>query len=75
MITNTHIINRSLNQASTQNNQQHFNRAVAVAQPVTMMNIFAQTRVGQMIQLIPNEIDMKWLLENFSFKKLFRAIA
>jgi hypothetical protein len=64
MITNTHLITRRSYQAP------------ALAISATMqMNIFRQMQGAQAFQLIPNELDIKWLLENFFLKKLFRALA
>jgi hypothetical protein len=64
MITNTHLITRQSNQP----------RALAISANM-QMNIVRQMQTGQAFQLIPNELDIKWLLESFFFKKLFRAIA
>ena len=64
MITSTHQITRQSNHP----------RAVAIAATM-QMNVSRQMQGGQAFQLIPNELDIKWLLENFFLKKLFRAIA
>jgi hypothetical protein len=64
MITNTHLIARHSNQP----------RAIAISANM-QMNMSRETQAGQAFQLIPNELDIKWLLENFFLKKLFRGIA
>jgi hypothetical protein len=40
-----------------------------------VMNDSRETRTGLVFQPILNERDIKWILENFFLKKLFRAIA
>jgi hypothetical protein len=64
MISNTHLIARQQNQP----------KAIAISATM-QMNISRQMQAGQAFQLIPNELDIKWLLENFFLKKLFRGIA
>ena len=64
MISNTHLIARQQNQP----------RAIAIFATM-QMNMSRGMQAGQAFQLIPNELDIKWLLENFFLKKLFRGIA
>lgn len=64
MTTNTYLIARSSNQA----------RAVAIS-TVMPLNVSRQMHPGNLIQLVLNNYDIKWLLENFFLKKLFQAIA
>ena len=64
MISNTHLIARQQNQP----------KAIAIAATM-QMNISREMQAGQAFQLIPNALDIRWLLENFFLKKLFRAIA
>lgn len=49
--------------------------AVAINGKTIVMNESRETHTGLVFQLIPNERDIKWILENFFLKKLFRAIA
>jgi hypothetical protein len=64
MISNTTLITRRSYQAP----------ALAVSANM-QMNVSRQMQGAQAFQLIPNELDIKWLLENFFLKKLFRGIA
>jgi len=64
MTKNAYLIARCSNQA----------RAVAIAANMPV-DASMQMQLGKAFQLLFNGYDIKWLLENFFLKKLFRAIA
>lgn len=87
MITETHITKQIRTQAPAllmpslaHRNHINFNTINIAAMPETnllsvMHNSYMMMfeKLGQAVQLIPNELDIKWLLENFFLKKLFRG--
>ena len=59
----------------THNNTRRQYSAVAIRTTTVIINGQRVTRMEQSFQAIPEQRDIKWLLENFFLKKLFRAIA
>ena len=48
---------------------------IAIRTTSVVINGQRVTRTEQAFQAIPEQRDMKWILENFFLKKLFRGIA
>lgn len=57
------------------NNTRNQYGAVAIKTTTVVINGSRVTRMEQAFQPIPEQRDIKWLLENFFLKKLFRGIA
>jgi hypothetical protein len=57
------------------NKTRHQYCAVAIRTTTEVINGQRVTRIEQSFQAIPEQRDIKWLLENFFLKKLFGGIA
>jgi hypothetical protein len=57
------------------NKTRHQYCAVAITNSTVIINGSGVTHIGQAFQAIPEQMDIKWLLENFFLKKLFKGIA